>query len=121
MCGFPCFNGLVRTTIKTDNHILARDALPPIHSGEKVAVSDQVESSTHSYLLERETLRSPVSSLSHKCGFHHGFKKCSHSNRWKTKCIKRRQWGHFTIFDLIGCLASDRRPIDILREMHRIS
>jgi len=45
-CGFPCFNGLVRTTIKTDNHILARDAPRLIHSGKKGAVSDQVESST---------------------------------------------------------------------------
>jgi hypothetical protein len=39
-CDFPCFNGLVRTTIKTDNHILAIDAPRLIHSGEKGAVSD---------------------------------------------------------------------------------
>jgi len=40
--GFLRFNGLVRTTIKTENHHLSRDAPLPIHSGEKAAVSDQV-------------------------------------------------------------------------------
>ena len=39
-------DGAERITIKTDNHILARDAPRLIHSGEKGAVSDQVESST---------------------------------------------------------------------------
>ncbi|MEY8831728.1 hypothetical protein AB9K29_01100, partial [Phaeobacter italicus] len=54
---FPCFDGLVGTTIKTDNHIPSREPPPPIQFEKLGAVSDHIETnSAHRRPIARPNL-----------------------------------------------------------------